>query len=337
MSDHDERQMDAMMDSPEPDVEEEQLQEAPKAAFSKEEMDEGAREAGKLAAGNPYINLACSALILSRQLYAAARQDLTRWLKKSGAKPATEEVLVRAMAHKAEKELYDGTFTDEVLANKMAEIGLNFVQSFVRTNMQEESVEEAGKAAAEAQERQELDIELYGDRVLARKRTLLIFGDKTVEPAFKNILEAVSERNTVPKTRKTVVLSLDANAPAQLPLNRAEDKLHWCPSSLATAGLCNSDKELAQGMAGFLKHTYKNRVDLVMVPDVTHLVTRGIIADDPWSAANSAHKRLREWCNKNGCGLILGLPHDHADFKTTRLAPHVSAIRTIDNLYEEFP
>ena len=146
----------------------------------------------------------------------------------------------------------------------------------------------------------------------------------------------MTDKNTEKGKQKIVTLYLDDDAPAQVQsLNRDDQRTVLTPTSLQISGACNSDKELNMFIAGLLKRTYKNRVDLIVIPNAAALVTRGILAEDAWSSANMAHKRLREWCDKNGCALVMALPEDRDDFDSYRLAPHVDAVRFKKELVEE--
>lgn len=182
----------------------------PQSAFTQEELDEGTAQAKKLTKGNNRVNLACSALILSRQLYAAARQDLSRLLGRVNASPATEEVLVRAMAHTATQP-----FTDEDLATRLADIGLNFLRAFIEDNIECEREEDAAEVAKATEERQatDLDLSAVGLDRLARPRTMFIYGDpETVKGKMAALLAHLTEVNGQAGP-KTVTIVLDGDAP----------------------------------------------------------------------------------------------------------------------------
>lgn len=306
----------------------------PEVEFSPEEREAAKAEATRLIASDPEVNLTCMVLMAARQLYSMARVILQRRLGEVTASAATEEILVQAMANKAEAE-----FTDEELRNKYTSlVPLFFQKEMARNEVQAREAEIDDAKQADAQRRGTaipLGFSALGVSELARSKSLLLAGHpKAVQYLLDRvILTAKSAEDTVgPKTVIAHILkTLYTHTDVTKANNR--DKTYVKIGINQALGSGNSLKKFDQLLANWRRLTYKNRVDLLVIDDVAQLYTAGVSGRGSGRNADSANRHVRKWADAAGCAVVAGVPLTGETKADAEFVEHIVTGHSTDVVY----
>jgi len=296
-----ENQLKELQAARDADAEAKQEEEVPKA--KREEVAAIARE---LMSKNARMSQCVGTMVAARQLYAVCCNDLDRQITKLPEAQQHEllaECLVQAATHQAAKE-----FDENDLFMGFQETVWPWMQATIALHNAEEKVERSKELDELESLRRHRKIPLgikydpdLGDE-LRRNDSLVLVG---WEPAVRYLIDTIMTNvltARVPEQLFHIIRLMKAaptKAEAQRQLTRLGGK-DW-------KNCCKSSTSWPKLFQGRLLDQLSDPLDLLIVDDLAHAY-EGLSISGESRNAGEAHKRLRQWSTKMGCGLLGGVP-----------------------------
>lgn len=278
------------------------------AAKSKEELAALGQKVNKVTSEDTQLQQAALVLRDSRRLYTLGRAAISRRLDELGYKPDSdiEPVLVEAMNHAAMQE-----FTRGEVAEAMQHLILPFLAfELAAEQAREEIVEKEVQTKEEEEHRQTrvpIGTTLYGsapDSQLARGEVTIIVSRRD---DVKAKLDEVAKFVPTLTGRRVACIRFVDTLKEHTVINRFEKEVldvgvnRW----LQCATTFNN---LSSFLKGWMRQTYKSRLDLLLIDDISQAVREPVVGYPVERMAAAANKNLRRWAKENGCAVLAGLP-----------------------------
>jgi len=281
--------------------------------------------AKKLLDKPEYLQLLGS-LIAFRRCYAVAYRELQDLMKaEPKAHPMTEDYIIQAAMHKAAQP-----FNEKELMLGFAQTALPWIESVVvkHSAKDEALAHEELKAEEDARRNRPMPlpfpIDLEGG-IWHRDRSLVLIG-------WRNAVQYVIDQIVlhVLKTRTKWMHTVIWLGASYHKSKHSTNQLVWVGPT-AWKGCGDTNDSMREMIVSHVVKSLSTMPDLVVCDDLTKTHTKGFYGRPEAAAAGDGHKRVRDWCNKAGCGMLGAVPKDSkADVDVK--APELEQLRTFTHL-----
>lgn len=284
----------------------------------------------------PEFAAALGSMHCMRQAYAVALRELGEQIDAINAGlPPADQLHAGLRDFATQYVMYQASkpFSEHTLMKMIADTLLPFMAEVLDKHTEQDNKDHAGVVALREEGRRKrevpIDIVTSAHQIgtgLGKERALVLAG---YGPAISWILDKICKtvlEATDPEIGPfEIVRCLDA-----APRERQQARyLRFAPNMWA--GCANGDKEIAIFMGTQVADMLNAQPDLLVFDDLAKAHTAGFSLRVQAAAAGDAHRRLRKWCDKAGCGLIGSVPTDEFDWPDIT-APEFEQLRTFADL-----
>lgn len=277
------------------------------AEMTAEQRRATAEKANKIFEKDAQLQQAALVLREARRLYTLGRSALSRRMDELGHSSAQdyEAVIVEAMNKASMHE-----FTRDEVADAMQRVVLPFVafELAAQRSREEAVAEQAAQAEEQKRRANRVPVGLsmahaapFGDR----GSTVLFVGPRN---AIKGLFDHVAQfLPTIEAERRVACVRLLDTLKEHTVVSRFEKEVldigvnRW-------GGQAPNIKEFTRFMSGWMRQTYKSRVDLLIIDDLAELAKALIDGYPRERMAAAALKVVNRWAAENGAAVLAGLP-----------------------------
>lgn len=287
-----------------------------KSKMTEEQFAEAKARATAILKQHPHIVGTCLTMKVARQLYNLATYTLREQLGELKVKPedGIESILVDSMA-----EVGMQAFSRDQVLEGLQKYALPFTAAELHKEEEETAKEDrAERAKSEAARKNtriptgfRLDVD--GEPMMARDRSVLLIGKPRPVDLLLNKLvsAAMAKPEQGTSNPRIVIIRLLASVQAESNVINAEanrDKAYVAIGSNQWVNAAANPTTFGKFMDRWLKRTYKNRCDLLVVDDLWSAFVQAADKPGDLSAIPYIHRVLRKWADHATCGLVGGLP-----------------------------
>ncbi len=287
--------------------------------LTEEQQMEAVKEAQKYLEEDAEINLACHAMITSRQLYWMGRIALQRRLKDLTETPGVEQALAMNIASHADQM----QFTSQQVMAGLAGPVLSFVT--VETERDLKLLHEVEMARRQAEEQENAgEWEIIPGLTIMRSRSALVL--PTTRDAWPElagqIMKAAEDNNEQHGTRKINILHISDKLKADTLIKKSEmGTKNYVEVTMSKAvDSASSIKNFERVIAPYTRVLNKSRVDVILIDDIIPLRKAASTWQTPVKMAEEAHRVVRKWADEQGAAIIACLPLDESELEEHREA-----------------
>ena len=278
----------------------------------------------------PPYKATLAAMIAARQLYAVAYAELQKLVAAEKPQPhdMTEDLLVQSAMHEAAKPFDQNAVISGFVGSVMP-----WLADVADAANAADAAQAMGDMEALDRERREtpLDVGFRADPQqaephLSRGRSLVLAGWR---PAVLYVLDQIVARVLAAKHNGflATVVRLQREQP-----RKGEEELRYLRLGRKRwEGCCNSNNGLVRVAAEYLAPQMSHPADLVVCDDLPAAVTNAYAGKPAGAIAGDAHKRLRDWANRDGAAVAAGVPLPERDTPDVS-APEWEQLRTFATL-----
>ena len=288
--------------------------------LTEEQQLAAVKEAQQYVEEDADINLACHAMIVSRQLYWMGRIALQRRLKDLTTTPGVEQALAMNIASHADQM----QFTSQQVMAGLAGPVLQFVTAETERDLKLLHEVETARRQAEEQEKAG-EWEIIPGLTILRSRSVIVLPmtrDAWPELSAK-IMKAAEENNEKHGVRKINVLHISDKLKGDTLIKKSEvGTKHYVEVTMNKAiDSASSAKNFDRVMSQWLRILNKERVDVIIIDDILPLRNPASTWQSPVRVAEEAHRVIRKWADEQGAAIVACLP-----LKESELEEHGDAL-----------
>lgn len=295
---------------------------APSSATSQEptETDKPSPElekALKACEEDNELSAAVGAVIGSRRIYWIARNLIVKHLSKSCPDEKVLLALLKEAVRIGDNPLPPEDLIKDVAYRVDGQIRPMVLNEYTRIAEEVARVDKLeAQAAVDVRKSQPIPLgfaHINDEPLMMRERSLVVFGNpKLVEESITSSVEAIKAFNSAAPTEYCVVMHLTDSFKPQALVSSSEmgKRTTVAVGADIATGCAKSHGSFEKFMAQWLRQTYKNRVDVIVIDNLPTLTVETFVGRSPVASAHDAHRIIRRWADDHGCAVLAGIPYN---------------------------